>query len=391
MKTFFFQTLVVLLIGCWLTSSDRLHGETTKNNESTTVKQQEWGSADGKDVFLYTLKSNNGIVCKLTNWGATITELHVPDRDGKMEDVVLGYESLARWLDSDGEGSPNPAYMGCTVGRVCNRIDGGKFELDGKKYQLATNNDPNHLHGGNVGWDKQVWNSESVKSDDGAGVKFTLTSPDGDENYPGEVKASVTYFLTNSGDLTAEFSATSDQNTPVNMTNHSYFNLKGQGNGTILDHQLKLESDRQTNFDKTGIPTGKMDSVKDTPLDFTTPRAIGERIAKLTGEPGGYDHNFVLREEKVSEPQLAATLYDPESGRELKVYTTEVGIQFYSGNYLDGGLTGKDNKTYHKHYGLCLEPQFHPDSINQSHFPDSVLRPGETYTHKCIYKFDTRP
>ena len=390
MKTSFFQTLIVLLIGCWLVPSDQLYGETTKKNERTTVKQQDWGTADGKEVFLYTLESKSGIVCKLTNWGATITELHVPDRDGKMDDIVLGYESLARWLDSDGKGSPNPAYMGCTVGRVCNRIDKGQFELDGKKHQLATNNDPNHLHGGNVGWDKQVWNSEPVENADGAGVKFMLTSPDGDENYPGEVKASVTYFLTNDGDLTAEFSATSDQNTPVNMTNHSYFNLKGQGEGTILDHQLKLESDRQTTFDETGIPTGKIDSVKNTPLDFTTPRAIGERIAVLTGDPGGYDHNFVLRDEKVSEPQLAATLYDPETGRELKIYTTEVGIQFYSGNYLDGGLTGKDGKVYHKHYGLCLEPQFHPDSINQSHFPDSVLSPGETYTHKCIYKFDAR-
>jgi len=361
-----------------------------KKTEGTTVKKEAWGNIDGKEVFLYTLTNSNGMVCKLTNWGATVTELHVPDRDGNVEDVVLGFESLDRWLDSDGKGTTNPAYMGATIGRVCNRIADGRFELDGKAHQLAKNNGPNHLHGGDEGWDKKVWEGKVLEQQDGVGVRFLLVSPDGDENYPGEVTAEVVYLLTDDDALKVEFGATTDQRTPVNMTNHSYFNLAGEGEGTILDHELKLESPQQTAFDETGIPTGKLARLEKTPLDFTAAQRIGARIGEIPGDPGGYDHNFVLREEKVSEPQLAATLYDPKSGRELQLYTTEVGIQFYSGNYLDGSLRGKSGKKYEKNFGLCLEPQFHPDSPNQAHFPDSILEPGQRYEHKCVYQFGVR-
>jgi aldose 1-epimerase len=384
------NTLLFALLFCFSLSCSQNQSKNTQNNERSTVEKQAWGTADGKQVFLYTLTGKDGMVCKLTNWGATITELRLPDRNGKVEDVVLGFESLDRWLDSDGKGTTNPAYMGCTVGRVCNRIANGQFALDGQSHQLAKNNGPNHLHGGDEGWDKKVWTGEIIKRQDGEGVKFTLTSPDGDENYPGEVKAEVVYVLADDNSLKIEFAATSDRQTPVNMTNHSYFNLAGEGKSTILDHQLKLESQAHTEFDSTGIPNGKMVAIEGTPLDFTAARQIGERIANIPGDPGGYDHNFVLREEKVSEPQLAATLYDPQSGRELQLYTTEVGIQFYSGNYLDGSLTGKSGSNYEKHFGLCLEPQFHPDSPNQPDFPNAILKPGEQYEHKCVYKFGVR-
>lgn len=387
MKTTF---LLFLLFFTILAPAQNIGADTSNNFERTAVKQEAWGNSDGKEVFLYTLTNKNGVICKLTNWGATVTELLLPDRNGNVDDVVLGFESFDRWLDSDGKGSTNPAYMGVTVGRVCNRIAGGHFELDGKTHQLAKNNEPNHLHGGTEGWDKKVWEGEVLEREDGAGVRFTLVSPDGDENYPGEVAAEVIYILTDDNSLKIEFAATSDQRTPVNMTNHSYFNLAGEGKGTILDHKLKLEATSHTEFDDTGIPTGKFAPLEGTPLDFTQEQRVGEKIGQIQGDPGGYDHNFVLREEKASEPQLAATLYDPKSGRELKLYTTEVGVQFYSGNYLDGSLKGKSGTKYEKHFGLCLEPQFHPDSVNQAHFPDSVLKPSQRYEHKCLYKFGTR-
>ncbi len=358
--------------------------------ETSTVTQKPWGTVDGQEVFLYTLTNKNGTIVKLTNWGAIITELHVKDRNGKLGDVVLGYESLARWLDPAGDGKPNPSYFGCTVGRYCNRIANGKFTLDGHTYQLAQNNDPSHLHGGNVGWDKKVWTSKIVQRDDGQAVQFNYVSADGEENYPGEVHAQVVYVLTDDNALRIELSATTDKATPVNMTNHTYFNLSGEGHGTILDHVLKLESDRITEFGEHDIPNGKIKPVDGTPFDFTSPKRIGDRIGQLTGEPGGYDQNYVLREAKADKPQPAATVYDPASGRVLEVSTTEVGVQFYTGNYLDGSLVGKSGKKYEKNFGLCLEPQFHPDSPNKPNFPSCILKPGERYSHVTVYKFDVR-
>jgi len=364
---------------------------TNTSEESQAVQTQAWGEADGKQVFLYRLTNDNGTVVKLTNWGSTITELHAKDKDGQLADVVLGFESLDRWLHSDAAGKPNPAYFGCTVGRYCNRIANGKFELDGVAANLPQNNGPNHLHGGEKGWDKHVWDGEVVHSDEGQAVRFTLTSPDGDQGYPGEVKAEVVYTLTDDDEIRIQMSATSDKPTPVNMTNHTYFNLAGEGTGTILDHQLKLETDRITVFGEGDIPTGQIKSTADTPFDFTKPTRIGDRIDQLTGDPGGYDQNFVLRDEKISQPQLAATVHDPSSGRTLEVYTTEVGVQFYTGNYLDGTLKGKSGQDYPKHFALCLEPQFHPDSPNKPDFPSSILQPGDKYQHTTVYKLGVRP
>ena len=354
------------------------------------MKQEEWGTVGDQTVYLYTLTNANGLVCKLTNWGALLTELHVPDRDGNLADVVLGFDSLPRWLDGGGTGKPNPAYMGCTVGRYCNRIANGRFTLDGKDYQLAQNDGDHTLHGGAAGWDKKVWNGEIVAQDQGAAVRFQLVSPDGDENYPGEVAAEVVYTLTDEDALRIEMSATTSAATPVNMTNHAYFNLAGQGSGTVLDHTLQLVADRFTVFDEASIPTGEIKAVAGTPFDFTSATRIGERIDQLTGDPGGYDQNYVVRDAKVAQPEQVATLYEPTSGRVMDVASTEVGIQFYSGNYLDGSLVGKDGKKYEKHFGLCLEPQFHPDSPNRPEFPDCILKPDQTYRHITVLQFSTR-
>lgn len=368
----------------------KTNGDKTTNGETGQVKKEDWGKADDKAVYLFTLTNKDGTLVKLTNWGATITELHVKDKDGKFGDVVQGFSTLESWLDGGGVGKPNPSYFGCTIGRYCNRIGNAKFELDGVEYNLPPNNDPSSLHGGRKGWDKHVWDAEVIERNDGQAVKFSLTSPDGDEGYPGEVKAETVYVLTDDNQLKIEMSATTDKATPVNMTNHTYFNLAGEGSGTILDHELKLETDKITTFGENDIPTGEIKSVEGTPFDFTKSTRIGDRIDQLQGDPGGYDQNYMLREEKISTPELAAAVYDPTTGRTLEVWTTEVGIQFYSGNYLDGTQTGKSGKKYEKHYGFCLEPQFHPDSPNKPDFPSSILKPDENYRHVTVFKFGVK-
>ncbi|REJ67083.1 MAG: galactose mutarotase [Planctomycetota bacterium] len=390
--------LVLLLVLPLLACTPSGNSESTPTSpeaEGTTVKTESWGEADGQEVSLFTLTNKNGLVAKITNWGATLVELHTKDKNGELADIVNGFESLEKWLNPGGDGKANPQYFGCTIGRYCNRIAGGKFKLDDTEYTLATNNPPNHLHGGDVGWDKKVWQGEVVDYDGGQAVKLSLTSPDGDEGYPGEVQAEVLYVLTDDDELRIEHTATTDKATPVNMTNHTYFNLAGHGNGTILDHEVKIEADRYTVFDATDIPTGEIKPVSDTVYDFTEATAVGARIDKLppnddTGSPGGYDQNYVLRDAKVETPALAGTFYDPKSGRVMKVLTTEVGVQFYSGNYMDGKLEGKDGKKYEKHSAFCFEPQFHPDSPNQAKFPSCILKPGETYRHVTVFKFETK-
>jgi aldose 1-epimerase len=357
--------------------------------ETDTVTQQPWGKVDGQEVFLYTLKNKNGLEVKISNWGATITELRVPDKTGKLDDITLGWDSLDGYLKGDGK-NPNPAYFGGIIGRYCNRIAGAKFSVDGKEYALAKNNGEHHLHGGKKGWDKLVWKSEPIKTADGAGVKFSLTSPDGDEGYPGNVDATATYVLTDDNALRLELIATTDKATPLSLTNHAYFNLTGEGTGTILDHEVQLEAEQFTVADAGGMTTGEIKSVDETPLDFRKQTRIGERIGQLKGEPGGYDHNYVLREKKVEKPERAATVYDPKSGRTLDVETTEVGVQFYTGNYLDGSLTGKSGQKYEKHHGFCLEPQFFPDSPNKANFPSPILNPGETYRQVTVYRFGVK-
>ena len=356
------------------------------------VAKAEFGKTqDGTPVELYTLTNAHGMKVKITTYGGIITELDAPDRDGKMGDVVLGFDNLKDYLAGD-------PYFGAIVGRVANRVAKGQFKLDGTEYTLAKNNGPNSLHGGLKGFDKVVWKAESVAANrsDGVALKLTYLSPDGEEGYPGNLKATVTYTLTNDNALRIDYKATTDKATPVNLTNHSYFNLGGPGSGDILDEVLTIEADKYTPVDDTMIPTGELKSVKGTPYDFTKPTKIGARIDELkpdeaTKNPGGYDINYVLRmieEKKV--PQLAARVHDPKTGRIMEVYTTEPGLQFYTGNFLDGTLTGKKGVVYKKHQALCLEADHFPDSVNHPDFPSTILEPGKTYTQTTIYKFSVK-
>jgi aldose 1-epimerase len=346
-----------------------------------SVRKMDFGKTpDGTPVELYVLTNANGLKAKVMTYGATLTELDVPDRDGKLGDVVLGFDDLEGYL----KGHP---FFGSTVGRVANRIAKGKFTLDGKEYKLAVNNGPNSLHGGLKGFDKVVWKAETVQKPDAAAVKFSYHSRDGEEGYPGNLDATVTYTLTNDNELRLDYTATADKATPVNLTNHTYFNLAGNGN--MLGHELMLEADRYTPTDDTLIPTGEIKPVRDTPLDFTTPHTIGSRIARLKGDPGGYDHNFVLGGggKKLA---LAARVREPKTGRVMEMYTTEPGVQFYTGNFLDGKLKGKGGVVYAKHQAFCLEAQHFPDSVNHANFPPMILRPGKTYTQTTVYKFSAK-
>jgi aldose 1-epimerase len=353
---------------------------------ASSVKRESFGSLpDGREVELFTLTNKGGLVARVMTHGAILTELHVPDRDGRFADVVLGFDDLERYL----EGHP---YFGATTGRVANRIASGKFTLDGKEYTLAINNPPNHLHGGAAGLDARLWKAEDVTAAEGPAVKFTYRSPDGEEGYPGNLDIAVTYTLTDAGELRIDYLATTDRATPVNLTHHSYFNLAGAGAGTVLDHELTIAASRYTPVDATGIPTGAILAVAGTPMDFTRPVAIGVRIGELAGNPGGYDHNYVLdRGEGAPALVRAARVVEPRSGRVLELSTTEPGLQLYTGNYLDGKLLGKGGKLYRKHYGLCLEAQHFPDSVNHPNFPSIILRPGETYRQTTVHRFSVAP
>ncbi len=345
------------------------------------VKVSDFGkTADGTPVKEYTLTNSSGVVVKLISRGATVKEWHVPDKNGEMADVVFGFDDIA------GYESPANGYFGTTAGRVANRIAGGKFSLDGKQYTLAVNDGPNALHGGvKRSLDKVVWEGKPFESADGEGVVFTYTSPDGEEGYPGKLACKVTYTLTDKDELRINYQATTDQPTPVNLCNHSYFNLSGAGSPTINDHEIMIEADNYTPVDSTLIPTGEIAPVAGTPFDFREFHKIGERVDQLgTGTGAGYDHNFVLNNQD-GDLALAAKVRDPKSGRVLSVYTTQPGLQFYGGNFLTGA-SGKDGKTYAYRSGLCLETQHYPDSINQKNFPSVVLRPGETYDQTCVYQ-----
>lgn len=356
----------------------------TSHQLPSNVEKASFGTTpDGESVDIYTLKNKNGLIAKISTYGALLTEMHVPDRDGKLGDITLGFDSLEAYVN----GHP---YFGATVGRYGNRIAKGKFTLDGVEYTLATNNDPNHLHGGDKGFDKRVWSARALNSDSGAAVEFSYTSKDGEEGYPGNLTSIVVYTLTDENELTVDYKATTDKATVLNLTNHAYWNLKGEGTGDILGHELELVSDFYTPVDDSLITTGEIRPLDGLPLDFRTPTAIGARIAQMTGDPGGYDHNFVLRKSGIDKLELAARVHEPTTGRVLEILTTEPGIQFYSGNFLDGTLTGKSGGIYNKHNGFCLETQHFPDSPNKPHFPTVVLRPGETYTHHTVHRFSTR-
>ena len=336
-------------------------------------------TADGEAAERYTLKNAKGVTATIMTRGATLTELHVPDKAGKTADVVLGFDDVAGYESDDNQ------YFGCTVGRVGNRIAKGKFTLNGKEYQLAVNNGPNHLHGGlKRSFDKVVWKAQGIETKNGPGVKFTYTSPDGEEGYPGKMSATVTYSLNDANELRIDYETTTDADTPINLTNHSYFNLGGAGSPTVLEHVLTLNASKYTPTDDTLIPTGKIDPVEGTPLDFRKPTAIGDRIEQLTKTANiGYDHNVVCDGE-AGKLRHIATLKDPASGRVLKVSTTEPGVQFYSGNFLKG-QKGKGGKTYAHRSAMCLETQHFPDSVNHPNFPNAILKPGDTYKHTAVF------
>lgn len=316
-----------------------------------------------------TLSNGRGLVLRAINYGTVVTELHVPDRHGRTADVVLGMKDVAAYL----AGHP---YFGCTAGRCANRIGDGRFSIDGRPFQVSRNNGPHHLHGGARGFDRRVW---EVDGADASSVRFSLTSPDGEEGYPGTVKAQVLYALTAENEFRVEMTATTDAPTLVNLAHHTYWNLAGQG--TILDHVLTLDADRYAPVDATLITTGELAEVAGTPFDFRRPKRIGDDLDRV---PGGFDHNFVVRGSGL---RRAARLEDPASGRSMEVLATEPGIQFYTGNFLDGTAIGKAGAGYPKHAGLCLETQKFPDAVNKPGWPSPVLRPGETYRHLMVHRF----
>jgi aldose 1-epimerase len=348
------------------------------------ISSKPFGKVGDKPVKLYTLKNANGMEVDITNYGGIITKLTAPDSKGKYADVVLGFDSIDKYL----AGHP---YFGAIIGRYGNRIAMGKFKIDGKEYTLATNNGPNSLHGGLKGFDKVVWAAEPGKGEDPS-LTLTYTSKDGEEGYPGTLKVKVVYTLTPKNELKIDYHATTDKATPLNLTNHSYFNLAGEGSGDILGHVLTLNADKFTPTDETAIPTGELKSVEGTPFDFRKPHAIGERINDKDEQikfGKGYDHNFVLNG-KGKDLKLAARVTEPTAGRIMEVLTTEPGVQFYTGNYLEGKEIGKSGKAYKYRHGFCLETQHYPDSPNQPKFPSSILKPGVEYNSATIYRFSAK-
>jgi len=346
-----------------------------KGETKMEINKELFGKKQGEDVFLYTLLNTKGMEVKIITLGGIVTSLSVPDRNGDFEDIVLGFDNLQGYMEE----SP---YFGALIGRYGNRIAKGHFVLDEKEYQLATNDGNNHLHGGKVGFDKVIWDSEEFRGEGLVGIKLSYLSKDMEEGYPGNLSATVEYSLTEENELKIYYTAETDKATPVNLTHHSYFNLTACRED-VLNHEVTIFADKYTAADEELIPYGELKDVKGTPLDFLNPHTIGSRIAEVTG---GYDLNYVLNSTE-GDLSLAARVYEPKSGRMMEVYTTEPGLQFYTGNFLDGTLVGKDGKVYKKHFGFCMETQHFPDSPNQPSFPSTILRPGEKYTHSMSYKF----
>lgn len=351
-----------------------------------TPSSSAWGrTPEGQNVDLITLKNGNGIEIRVATLGGIITALRTPDRAGQFDDIVLGHDALMGYF-------PNPTFFGCLVGRYANRIARGRFTLDGVTYTLATNDGPNHLHGGRKGWDQAVWRAEPFQNATGVGVVLRHTSPDGDEGYPGAVTAEVTYTLTGRNELRVDYRATTDKPTVINLTQHSYFNLAGARAADVLGHELVINADRFTPVDETLIPTGELALVEATPFDFRVATPIGKRIAQpdVQLQRGrGYDHNFVLTREGGG-LALAARVFEPTTGRTLEISTTEPGLQFYSGNFLDGTVKGKGGRAYTQRSGFCLETQHFPDSPNQPSFPSTVVRPDQPYRSTTVMTFSVR-
>jgi len=366
--------LIIMLAGC--KSGVKNEKETESKNPKCKVEKSHFGiSPEGDSVALFTLKNEKGYLVKITNYGGIITEIHTPDRQGKMGNIALGFDNLEQYLN----GHP---YFGAIIGRFGNRIAKAQFSLDGQDYQLAANNDNNALHGGEKGFDKVLWDVEVISCDERAALKLSYLSPDGEEGYPGNLKVDVVYELL-MDQLFITYEAETDKATVLNLTNHTYFNLAGEG--SILDHVLYLNASRYTPVNEELIPRGEHANVEGTPFDFRKPFTIGARIEEVGGNPVGYDHNIVI-DGAAGEKRLAAKVMDPVSGRSLEVITTEPGVQFYTGNFLDGTLSSR-GITYNQYAGMCLETQHFPDSPNQPDYPSTVLRPGEKFISQTIFKF----
>ncbi len=363
--------IVLTLIGGCIDNNPK---QDKKDKNSMHITKEVFGNIDNKEVQLYTLKNGSGFTVKITNYGGIVTSIIAPDKNGNMDNVVLGYDNLEGYLKET-------PYFGAIVGRYANRIAKGKFTLDGTEYSLAVNNGPNHLHGGMKGFDKVIWDAEEFQSENEAGLKLNYLSVNGDEGYPGNLAVKIIYTLTQVNELKIEYTVITDKPTPINLSHHSYFNLSGTSGRDILEHELFIDADKYTAVGETLIPTGELLDVTG-PMDFRKPITVGGRINDV---PGGYDHNYVLNNKGTF--GKVAELSDMVSGRIMEVYTDEPGMQFYSGNFLDSSITGHGGMIYKKHFGLCLEAQHFPDSPNHPEFPNTILRPGEEYKQKTVYKF----
>lgn len=374
MKYTLFILVIAMLSGC---AKETRYSKMKREDFQTTV--------DGKKTDLYILKNKNGVEISVTNFGARVVEIWVPDRDGNFEDIVLGHDHVDKYIHFKGE-----RFLGATIGRYGNRIDKGRFELDSVSYQLPINDEPNSLHGGTKGFDMVVWDAEPEGAQK---LNLSYLSKDGEEGYPGNLSVKMTYELTDNDEFIITHSAVTDKKTVLNLTHHSFFNLHGAGNGSINDHKLMINADKFTPINEVLIPTGEQLAVSGTPMDFQEPTLIGERVNSDDEQlkfGHGYDHNWVLKRKTANELELAATVYESHSGRLLEVWTTEPGLQFYGGNFFDGSMIGKGGKSYDFRASLALETQHFPDSPNHSDFPSTVLMPDEIYNHVCVYKFATR-
>lgn len=372
--------LSVSMLTIFACKDEPKQGDTDSSFTAFTVEKTPFGEVNGQAITLYKLSNSNNFTVEIMNYGAAIVAIYTADKNGEMGDIALGFDSLAGYLH---KGNP---YFGCIVGRYANRIANAQFSIGDESYQLAANDNQNTLHGGLKGFDKVVWNATEGTSDSSALLTLTYLSPDGEEGYPGNLNVEVTYSITNDNALKIDYKATTDKMTPVNLTNHVYFNFGAGKTTDILGHELMLNANQFTPVNDVLIPTGAIEEVKGGAFDFTNPKTIGRDLAKVKG---GYDHNFILNKTG-NDLTLAATLFEPTSGRYMEMSTTEPAVQFYSGNFLNGTLTNKNGSPIVKHYGLCLEAQHYPDTPNQPSFPDVMLEPGETYAQTTIYRFSTK-